>query len=389
MLPGIEKIIVKYLTKSATANELDTLSVWIENAENLKIFKDFVQTHYAIHYNTDTIPDTEKTLEKLLFNIRREKSIKHRFHNRPIYKYAIAAVFVIGLVTASFYWEHKKSNIPVDNGQIVTNTIQAGTDKAVLTLGDGSKVALEKGESFKTNSARSDGQQIVYDGNARTDHSKIVYNYLTIPRGGQFFIKLSDGTQIWLNSESQLKYPVTFIKGKTREVELVYGEAYFDVSPSSENRGTKFKVINNKQVVEVLGTEFNIKAYKDESNIYTTLVEGKVQINTSTTNQILAPNEQSNVNTINNDLMVTKVDVDTEISWKNGYFSFKGKSLKEIMKVISRWYNVDVIFENKELESIKFKGIIYKSQGIEEILSIMKSNTINSYQIKDKSIILK
>src|SRR5690606_32494303 len=107
------------------------------------------------------------------------------------------------------------------------------------------------------------------------------------------------------------------------------------------------------QVVEVLGTEFNIKAYKDESNIYTTLVEGKVQINTSTTNQILAPNEQSNVNTINNDLMVTKVDVDTEISWKNGYFSFKGKSLKEIMKVISRWYNVDVIFENKELESIK------------------------------------
>lgn len=87
--------------------------------------------------------------------------------------------------------------------------------------------------------------------------------------------------------------------------------------------------------------------------------------------------------------MVTKVDVDTEISWKNGYFSFKGKSLKEIMKVISRWYNVDVIFENKELESIKFKGIIYKSQGIEEILSIMKSNTINSYQIKDKTIILK
>jgi len=389
MLPEIEKIIIKYLTKSATASDLDILSEWIESPENLKIFKDFIQTHYAIHYNMGNNTDTTKTLEKLLFKIRGERSLYYLFKTRPVYKYAIAAVFVIGLITVSFYLKDKKTNIPIENTPIISNTIEAGTDKAVLTLGNGLEIGLEKGESFKTNNAHSNGQQIVYDKNDQANPSKIVYNYLTIPRGGQFFIKLSDGTQIWLNSETQLKYPTTFIKGKIREVELVYGEAYFDVSPSSEHMGAKFKVISNKQVVEVLGTEFNIKAYKDESNIYTTLVEGKVEINTSTIKRILMPNEQSNINTLNNNMSITRVDVNTEISWKNGYFSFKRKSLKEIMKVISRWYNVDVEFENKELELVKFKGTINKDQSIEEILSIMKSNTINSYQIKDKTIILK
>ena len=100
---------------------------------------------------------------------------------------------------------------------------------------------------------------------------------------------MSDGTQVWLNSESQLKYPVNFIKGQTRQVELVYGEAYFDVSPSVEHNGAKFKVFNQSQEVEVLGTEFNVKAYKDETNIYTTLVEGRVVIDNGALKQSLLP----------------------------------------------------------------------------------------------------
>ena len=164
--------------------------------------------------------------------------------------------------------------------------------------------------------------------------------------------------------------------GETRKVELVYGEAYFNVSPSTEHKGAKFRVINNAQDVEVLGTQFNIKAYKDESNIYTTLVEGKVEINASGVKQILVPNQQSNVNIVNSEISVYIVDVGNEISWIKGIFSFKGKPLKDIMKVLSRWYNVDIVFENKDLESIKFKGALDKDWTIEEILSIMKSNSI-------------
>ena len=170
---------------------------------------------------------------------------------------------------------------------------------------------------------------------------------------------------------------------------MVYGEAYFEVSPSTNHKGAKFKVNHKAQEVEVLGTAFNVKAYKDETNIYTTLVEGKVEINTPNLKQILRPNQQSNVDIIENKLSVSVIDVSTEISWKNGIFTFNGKSLKEIMKVLSRWYDVEVVFENKELELIKFKGVLEKEQPIEEILAIMKSSSITDYEIKDKVIILK
>ena len=302
------------------------------------------------------------------------------------WKYAVAAIF-IGLITTTYVFKSNTSNTPLEVTPRIVNTIVPGKDKATLTLEDGSLISLEKGASFKTKNAKSNGEQIVYQ-NAKSNPSVIKYNYLTIPRGGQFFIKLSDGTQVSLNSESQLKYPVHFIEGETRKVELVYGEAYFDVSPSTNHKGAKFKVLNNTQEIEVLGTEFNIKAYKDEVNIYTTLVEGKVAINTPNLKQLLIPNQQSILDTQNNTLSVITVDVLEAISWKEGVFSFINKPLKDIMKVLSRWYDVDIIFENKELESVEFIGTLNKNQSIDEVLSIMKSFSLNNYEIKGDTIIL-
>ena len=303
-------------------------------------------------------------------------------------KYAVAAIIAAILATAFIFKDvmfYTQSNT---TPLVVNSNIKPGTDKATLILENGTVVALEKGLSFKTQNISSNGEQIEYVSSGQSS-KETAYNILNIPRGGQFYLKLSDGTEVWLNSESQLRYPVTFLDGKTRKVELVYGEAYFKVSPSSEHQGAKFEVINNAQNLEVIGTQFNVKAYKDESNIYTTLVEGKIQINTSETKQILIPNQQSNVNVLNSEMSVEIVNVQNEISWINGIFSFKGKTLKDIMKVISRWYDVDIIFENKDLESIKFKGTLDKHQAIEEILSIMKSTSINNYEIKDQKIIIK
>src|SRR5690606_40703343 len=123
---------------------------------------------------------------------------------------------------------------------------------------------LEKGDSIQTHNAISNGEEIIYNNNTSR---QLVYNYLTIPRGGQFQLTLSDGTRVWLNSETQIKYPVSFTDGESRQVELVYGEAYFEVSHSTEHKGSDFIVYNQNQEVQVLGTEFNIKAYKDDSNI--------------------------------------------------------------------------------------------------------------------------
>ena len=303
------------------------------------------------------------------------------------WKYAAAAIF-IGLITTTYVFKSNTSNTPLEVTPRIVNTIVPGKDKATLTLEDGSLISLEKGASFKTKNAKSNGEQIVYQ-NTKSNSSSIKYNYLTIPRGGQFSLKLSDGTEVWLNSESQLKYPVSFRENETRQVELIYGEAYFDVSPSTDNQGAKFKVLNKSQEVEVLGTEFNIKAYLDEAMVYTTLVEGKVVVNNATHKEILLPNQQSKIDIKSKILTIDEVDVYSEVSWRDGLFSFKSKPLNEIMIVLARWYDIEVVFENIEHKAVKFNGVLSKNDSIEEILTvIMKTKFINAYEIKDKKIII-
>jgi transmembrane sensor len=315
---------------------------------------------------------------------------------RPVIKlfkkrwYGYAASLVLILTSAYFLKDILfQTVIPNNSNQTETSNILKGTDKATLTLADGSEVFLEKGTAVKTQNANSNGKEIVYTANTKRT-ATVIYNRLTIPRGGQFFIKLADGTQVWLNSESQLKYPVAFIEGKTREVELIYGEAYFEVTPSSQNNGAKFKVINKSQEIEVLGTAFNLKAYKDENTIYTTLAEGSVAITFDNKSEILVPNQQSIFNTTNSNFKLKTVDVYNEISWKDGVFSFERKPLKDIMKVFARWYDMEVVFENKSLEDEKFFGVLDKEQSIKEILETIKNfKIIENYEIKDKTIILK
>ena len=258
-----------------------------------------------------------------------------------------------------------------------------------MTLEDGTVVTLQKGNNYQTKTTQSNGEEIVYKAGNRMA-SKTAYNYLTIPRGGQFHLVLSDGTKVWLNSETQLKYPVAFTDGVTRQIELVYGEAYFEVSPSTKHKGAKFKVLNQSQEVEVLGTHFNIKAYKDETNVLTTLVEGKVAVSSQGKKQILNPSEQANLNLQNNTIAVTEVDAYNEISWKDGVFSFRKKPLGEIMKVLSRWYDIEVQFENQDSKNARFNGVLGKEQKIEDILKrIKKFKVIEDFEIKNKKVILK
>tara|TARA_R110002111_G_scaffold13802_2_gene38415 strand:+ start:93 stop:1265 length:1173 start_codon:yes stop_codon:yes gene_type:complete len=379
----------KYIRCECSEEELRQIVAYFKEC------KDFssVPTIEEVSKLLEDYPDMEEEVANRIYNniLEKDKDEHPPIKIKRAYsflKYAVAAV-VIGILATSYFLSDNSFSTPQESiPNNVVNTVEPGTDKATLTLEDGSVVALQKGNVVQTQNANSDGEKIVYEA-VGGKPKEMVYNYLTIPRGGQFNVVLSDGTEVWLNSETQLKYPVHFVDGQVREVELVYGEAYFDVSPSTEHGGSKFKVLNNAQEVEVLGTEFNIKAYRDDTNVYTTLVEGKVAVGNGELKQYLTPNQQSHLNLENNSLKVRVVDVNVETSWKNGIFSFKGMPLKDIMKVISRWYDVDVVFENKELESLKFKGVLDKYQSIEEILNIMTSSTINNYEIKNKTLILR
>lgn len=396
----ILKLISLYTTKEISEAEFNELQQWLNEApENKVLFTEFLLLYKKSRQIafTDTI-DKDKAwstivskLENPLVQSTSQKESKVFFIRNRWFKYAAAAI-VVGILSTTYVFRNNLFTNPTEVAPVIVNTnikIETGTDKATLTLEDGSVVVLKNGNTVQTKNATSNGKEIVYKAGEQKQ-TKIAYNYLTIPRGGQFFIKLADGTQVWLNSESQLKFPVAFVDGEIRQVELVYGEAYFDVSPSTLHKGAKFKVYNKSQEVEVIGTEFNIKAYQGETNVYTTLVEGKVAVNTANGKQKLIPNQQLNLNLKTNTSILNSVDVYDEIAWKEGVFSFKRKSLEDIMIVLSRWYDLDVKFENSELKKSGFNGTVGKDQKIEDILETIKSyGVIKEYKIINKTVILK
>ena len=388
MKESIEPLISKFLTNDANREELLRLEEWIQDKDNKVLFLEYIKVNVAINKIMGKY-DKEGAKKAILRHIKQDKScLQNKNKAYTLLKYAAVVVIVLGL--GYFFNKDNIFNSAIETSPIIVNAdnIIPGTDKAILTLEDGSQITLEKGESIQTHNANSNGEEIVYKA-SKSNTKEVIYNYLTIPRGGQFYIVLSDGTKVWLNSETQLKYPVRFLEGETRQVELAYGEAYFDVTPSLDNNGSRFVVLNNSQAVKVLGTEFNIKAYKDETNIYTTLVEGKVTVDYDDKSQDLTPNLQSNLNILSNTVSVSQVDVKNETSWKDGKFSFRGKSLKDIMKVMSRWYDVDVIIQNKQLEEVTFRGVLGKNRNLEEILTTMETlSLIKEYEINGKIITL-
>lgn len=370
------KLIIKKLNNTLNLEDEIIFSRWYNKSVNHKNYFDNVKENYS---KDITNIDVAKGWEELT------KKINYIPKKTAYWKYAAAAV-IIFLVTMPFVFN--KYNVKTAEPIIVKNTIKIGVDKATLTLEDGSNITLEEGQNYKIANAKSNGKTLIYNTKSKSN-LEITYNYLTTPRGGQFYVELSDGTKVWLNSESKLKYPVVFQDGVSREVELLYGEAYFVVSASTNHKGASFKVASQVQEIEVLGTEFNIKAYKGEDHMYTTLVEGIVAIDNGITKEILKPKQQAAINIQNKEITIAIVDIYNATSWKNGVFSFKEKSLKEIMKTLSRWYDTDIVFINKELENIKFNGVLNKKQNIEHILLTIKATSNIDYEINDNKIMIK
>lgn len=386
----MKQLFEKFLKRECSEEEIQQIIDSLKKEKNLS----YIPTIDEIYELIQTYPEIGDQEANRIYNniVRNNNKIKPPVVKRlyPFLKYAVA-VLLIGVITTVYYFKNQSIDLALESTTtFANNDIKPGENQAILTLADGSTVKLEKGKSYQDTKTNSDGSKIVYD-KSNTNSFKAEYNYLTIPRGGEFLIKLSDGTQVWLNSESKLKYPTSFRKGETRKVELVYGEAYFDVSPSTKHNGANFIVYNQNQEIEVLGTEFNVKAYKGDSNIYTTLVEGKVMVSSDGEKRELKPSEQSNLDAVENEfLSVSTVNVYNEVSWKEGVFSFRKKSLEEITKVLSRWYNVEFSFVKTDLKKKGFNGVLGKDQNLEQILESFKNlGAIKNYKIINNTIILK
>lgn len=211
-----------------------------------------------------------------------------------------------------------------------------------------------------------------------------LYNTIETPKGGQYQVDLPDGTKVWLNAGSLLRYPTNFT-GKIRSVELT-GEAYFEVA---KNAHKPFKVLSKNQVVEVLGTHFNISSYTDDISVKTTLLEGSVKVLSSKVNQtkLLKPGQQSDINYTNNAFFIKSVNTDEVIAWKNGYFLFSDEDLKSIMARFARWYNVDVEYQG-DVDNLRFGGMVSRSKDLTQALKVVEQAGNVKFKIEGRRVIV-
>ncbi|WP_222538924.1 FecR family protein [Pedobacter polysacchareus] len=264
---------------------------------------------------------------------------------------AAAAGIAIALTAGLLFYSSKstREDKNLSAQAAIEQQIPAGGNNAVLTLDDGRQISLsdaKKGtlatESGINIAKTKDGQLVYHLSNVNKPN---IYNTISTPNGGQYQVVLPDGTKVWLNAASSLRFPLTFNQLSERKVELK-GEAYFEVAKQfkkGKSQRVPFIVQTEKQQVEVLGTHFNINAYKEEPGLKTTLMEGSVKVTGHKKTVILKPGEQAIDS--NGQLLSAKVDVEEVMSWKNGYFRFNNTDLKTIMRQASRWYNVDVVYE--------------------------------------------
>ncbi|MDT0678331.1 FecR family protein [Autumnicola musiva] len=371
------EIIVKKLNNELSPKEKIAFDKWYHASAKHRAYYVKVRNNYLKEAKLVKTDDAWKFISSKI-----EKDQKNQY-----FKIALAAS-ILGIIGLSIFFQFINDQ-PVStilNPSAISVT-DFRNDKAILTLGNGTEIDLTN-KTYQTTHIKSNGSQIVYEPlkHQFTDEA-IVYNYLTVPRGGEYFIKFSDGTEVWLNSDTKLKYPVQFTE-RFRKIELIYGEAYFNVSSSTMHQGASFIVGTPDQVVEVQGTKFNIKAYKEDEIITTTLVEGKVTVINSETKikEFLIPNQQLALNTITNKYSIQKVNPKNFICWKNGLFTFKNKSLEDIMIVLSRWYDIEVTFRNEKLKERKFNGVFRKNQQIENILESIERTRKAAFDIKGGKI---
>lgn len=273
--------------------------------------------------------------------------------------------------------------------QYAQNDEHKESPKAILVLEDGKQIDLTQ---YNVKDISQSGvvismneQELVYNVNdSITPTLKEIYNTIIIPKAGEYSFMLADGTKVWVNSDTKLRYPVKFL-GDKRVVHLE-GEAYFEVR---KNENKPFIVRTFAGVdVEVLGTRFNVEAYKDSEKIKTTLVAGKVDVSKGEKSHILTPNQQLVFNMQSNTMVKKEVDAYMFVAWKDGKFLFENEKLETIMMKLSRWYNVEVFYMNQDVKDFHFTGDMERYEDISTILKLIEESTDIKFRIKEKTIII-
>lgn len=368
-----QELLRKYLENKCSGAELEEL-LWYLKSGNDDAYQEVVEDLW----NKISI---EKRLEERNADCLLEQVV--RADKPAVFQYRrwyslVAAVLalVIGIGTLFLLDNNQQQAPAIVKDTSHSNVIKPGSAKAILQAGSMQVILTKKDTSFSL----AGNTVQVSSGNLKVADAKPVKYTLVVPRGGTYSLVLSDGTKVWLNADSKLIYPSLF-QGKMREVTLI-GEAYFKVNKEAKH---PFVVHTKKQDIQVLGTAFNVHAYADEEKCITTLVAGKIKVSSAGKAKILMPGQQI-LSGNNGQLHIKKqVDIKQVIAWKNGYFLFKGTELHEVMRRLSRWYDVQIKYE-KGVKNPEFMAIMNRSNKISQILDMLEATGAVRFKIEGKTV---
>jgi ferric-dicitrate binding protein FerR (iron transport regulator) len=352
--------------------------------------QDLLDLYQSISSKSAMYPDDqERTRERILTRLKNEIHHKEKkaFFARMRWIASSAAVIAIGLAIFIF-----KKPVSIDQKiakqSSFKQTIVPGKYTAVLTLGNGDRIDLDsstKGKLAVQGSmviTKNAAGRIVYQNRTGDTNGPITYNTITTPAGGQFMVTLPDGSNVWLNAASSLRYPSRF-EGKERHVEL-HGEAYFEIF---KNKNSPFTVTAENTNIKVLGTHFNVMAYKNEPAVATTLLEGSVSLSAKNAHALLVPGQQAIAEFNSENIILREVNVEDAVAWKNGYFSFRKQNIRAAMNKIARWYNVDVEY-NGNVNNKFLGGTVSRLENITELLNYIELTGIAKFKIEGRRIIV-
>jgi transmembrane sensor len=378
----------KYLNDQCSPAEVEELLAHFNVQENELLLRNIIMQNLGME---DTSPGSkavwsnavDETYARIKKQIAAEKNKMTPIFKRRWFQVAAAAILLLGVFT--FYkLGLSKNDIKQQVAKTNSADIAPGSNKAVLTLADGSQIILDSAANGNltnqgnTTVIKLDGK-LAYT--ASGNNGEVLYNTISTPKGGMYQIVLSDGSKVWLNAASSLRFPTAFT-GKQRNVELS-GEAYFEIA---KNAAMPFNVLVNNMNVQVLGTHFNVMAYKDESEIKTTLLEGAVKVTSGSAVGLLKPGKQARLDNSGN-IIIADADIETEMAWKNGLFLFDYTDIKTIMRQLNRWYDADIGYEGN-ITHKTFTAQIPRNTNLSAVLKKLELTGGIHFKIEGKKILV-
>lgn len=386
---NILELLEKYFSGTISEDEKNLLDKW---------YHSFNDSEVELQTQND---ETEQQLgdrikSKVLQTIHNENPQVISKPERKWQTPAAAAIGVFLILSLGLYFilSHKLSNQEMAKkapAEIkINNDIAPGGNKAMLTLANGSTILLDSASNgLLTQQGNIKIQKLAnglvaykMNGKQITQNDEAFYNTISTPRGGEYQVTLSDGTKVWLNAASSIRFPVVFT-GKERKV-VITGEAYFEVV---KNKDMPFKVEANSTEIVDLGTHFNVNAYNDEALIKTTLLEGKVKVSVPDQSpEFLVPGQQADINKEGKIKVLDNVDTDEAVAWMHGHFQFTSADLQSILRQIARWYDVDIVYEGNV--TLHFTGQLNKNLNVSKVFETLSLTNEVHFKIIDKKIIV-